>query len=824
MKKLLPLLIALAILFTAGCKKETPEQPEPDPTPTGDVIVAENTRIIDQQTRSIITSIDTVNYTFTVSGSSDIISNLKVGDILVDSASAQAPYGYLRKVTAISNNKDGEVVIVTDIATLTEAVNKGSIDFNTGKLTMAHVESYQLTDGVTLQNLKNTDFTVFSFDYEKVFENDNGEVTISGHTDLDIEFFFDFDWDFDWLSLPPMPIVEKFESGVEINQNASIMMYSEAGAGMHERISLAKFYFTPWTFMVGPVPVVFVPRIELFVEMDGSIIAVFTASASENFNGRLGTSYSDDDGWNKISEKSYESDYVAPNLTAGAEFTTHVGPEISLLLYGVAGPFVNLTGCGQVNAFLYTATGNWDLEFKVGVQSEVGVLIDMIGFRENWNDDFCLFEEVLLHLNNEPFGNAIYISHPIDGNSYLVGDDITVTTSYTGETPDEVEFIINYELAYTDTEEPFEYTWNTDNYEGPGQIVRVNALINGEEVAHDAALVNLVVPVWDVLNLSELGLGETTNANDLFFITTTEGWMTVEGPGLGKVLKTSDAGQTWQEKYSSTTPLRKITMFNNQGEGILLNAFGKVMHTLDGGSTMSELTYGQFNQPSFQWKDIFGFATNNDGDIVAVGKDTGIPYRFSIYRADMAFHDPTGHFDLPYPNEYGTAPKIVMNGNSGFLYAVYNEDEPTKSYYMTTTDGGVSWEGNEFDVVSASAQLNDAHMPDEDHIWIVGGDDDGAIVVMSANGGASWTSVGLTGTPTFSSVYFTSNDEGFATIKDWSDEFEAKLYKTTDGGHNWEPMIETRAKYGMSKVFFLGQDFGVVCGKGPQIFRYSLGK
>lgn len=252
MKKLLPLLIALAILFTAGCKKETPEQPGPDPTPTGDVIVAENTRIIDQQTRSIITSIDTVNYTITVTGNSDIISNLKVGDILVDSASAQAPYGYLRKVTSISNNKDGEVVIVTGMATLTEAVNKGSIDFNTGKLSMAHVESYQLADGVTLQNLKNTDFTVFSFDYEKVFENDNGEVTISGHTDLDIEFFFDFDWDFDWLSLPPMPIVEKFESGVEINQNASIMMYSEAGAGMHERISLAKFYFTPWTFMVGP--------------------------------------------------------------------------------------------------------------------------------------------------------------------------------------------------------------------------------------------------------------------------------------------------------------------------------------------------------------------------------------------------------------------------------------------------------------------------------------------------------------------------------------------------------------------------------------------
>lgn len=824
MKKLLFTLIALAILFTMSCKKGTPEQPEPDPEPTEDVIVAENTRIIDQQTRSIITSIDTIDYTIIVTGSSDIISNLKVGDILVDSASAQAPYGYLRKVTAISNTKAGEVVINTGQATLTEAVNKGNIAFNTGQLNMGQVESFWLSDGVVLQNLKNTDFSVFSFDYEKVFENENGNITISGHTDLDIEFFFDFDWDFDWLSLPPMPIVEKFESGVEINQSASIMCVSEAGAGMHERISLAKFYFTPWTFMVGPVPVVFVPRIELFIEMDGTITAVFTASASESFNGRLGTSYTDENGWNEIEEKTYEKDYVAPNLTAGAQFTTHVGPEIALLLYGIAGPFTNVTGCSQVDASLHTTTGNWDLNFIVGAQAQVGVKIDMLGFNEDWHKDFCFFQDTLLHLDNEPFGNDIYISHPVDGQSYLVGEPITVTTSYTGETPDEVEFIIDYTTVFVDTEEPFEYIWDTEGFPENGHIVYVSSKIGGVEIANDAASINLVIPVWDILNLSDLGLGETTDANDLFFINTTDGWMTVEGPGMGKVLTTTDAGQTWQEKYSSTTPLRQVIMFNNQGEGIFLDAFGKVLGTTDAGASMSELQYGQFNQPTFQWKDIFGLSTNNEGEIVAVGKDTGIPYQFSVYRANMAFNDPTGHFDLPYPNEYGTAPKIVMNGNSGFLYGVYNEDETSKSYYMTTTDGGASWDGFEFNVVDATANLHDAHMPDEDHIWIVGGDVDGAIVVMSDNGGASWTKVGLTGTPEFSSVYFVSNDEGFATVKDWSDEFEAKLYKTTDGGHNWEPMIETSTNYGMSKVFFLGEDFGIVSGKGPQIFRYSVGK
>jgi photosystem II stability/assembly factor-like uncharacterized protein len=141
---------------------------------------------------------------------------------------------------------------------------------------------------------------------------------------------------------------------------------------------------------------------------------------------------------------------------------------------------------------------------------------------------------------------------------------------------------------------------------------------------------------------------------------------------------------------------------------------------------------------------------------------------------------------------------------------------------MTTTDGGVTWQGGDFNVVTSNARLHNAHMPDEDHVWIVGEENDNAIVVMSDNGGQSWTKVELTGTPPFSSVQFTSTDEGYATVGTWSDEFEAKVYRTTDGGHNWIPLIDTRAKYGMSSVFFLGQDFGVVSGKGSRIMRYSV--
>ncbi len=819
MKKLITLIL-LTLVVVVSCKKDN-QDPEPQPEPNQEVVVAENTKVIDLQTRTLITGIDTSDFSITFNGSNSITERLQVGDILVDSASDQAPYGYLRKIVSISNNKDGQTVVATEMATLTEAVNKGSIDFSTGSLSMANIESYQLADGVVLNNQKNADFTVFSLEYEKSFENENGMVKISGQTDLDIEFFFEFDWDFEWLALPPHPIVDKFESGVEIQQSASIICVSEAGAGIKKRISLGKFYFTPWTFMVGPVPVVFVPRIELFISMDGTITAEFTASASEDFQGRLGTSYSDDKGWKKIAEKTYNTDYVAPNLTFGADFETNIGPEISLLLYGATGPFVNVTAYSVVDAELVSGTQNWNLDFLLGVRSQVGVLIDILGFREDWKKDIDLFEKVFLKLEEEPFGDSLYITTPVDGQHSLVGDMINITTSYTGKKPDEVQFIIDYNHEYTDTEEPFEYVWNSSDQSEGSHIIRAVALKDGVEIDSDYAYVNLTIPVWDIMNLSDVGLGTETNANDMFFINTTKGWITVDAPDKGMLLSTNDAGQSWQQTYSSDIPLKKVLMFNNLGEGIFLDGNGKVMHTTDGGSTMSELSYGQFNRPSFQWNEIFDFVTNNDGEIVAVGKDEGIPYQFRIHRVNMAFHDPTGYFELPYPNEYGEAPNIVMKGNNGFLYNVFSEDDPSKSYYMTTTDGGVTWDGSDFNLVTSEAKLNNAHMPDEQHVWIVGGDSDGAIVVMSENGGASWTKVGLTGVPEFSSIYMTSNSDGYATVKEWTDDFEAKLYRTNDGGHTWTPMIETRSKYGMSKVFFLGQDFGEICGKGPNIYRYS---
>jgi photosystem II stability/assembly factor-like uncharacterized protein len=809
-----------AMLLQVSCKKEDDIKPEPEPEPQ-EIIVSENTKVVDDETRAIISDVDTTNYTFTFSSVNDFVEDLKPGDILVDSASDAAPYGYLRKVAAVKKLKSGTVV-ETQQATLPEAVEKGSIRFRSGNLKIGQIEKMELAEGVKLLNKKDSDFTVFSFDYNNTFDHDHGEFTISGHTELEIEFFMDFKWDMDWFALPPKPIVTLFEAGVELNQGANLDMNGDGGATLSERISLGKFHFTPYVVMLGPVPVVFVPRIELFLEMDGSVSAVFTASASESLEGRIGVEYTDDGGWDDIRSSGYNFDHSPPHLDTEAEFTARIGPEVALLLYGVAGPFANVTAYSDLDAFLYNTTLNWDMEFSVGVDTEVGAKVDVLGFGTEYSNSFNLFEETLIDLNDEPYGDHIYLQNPSDESNHILGDQIQISTTYTGQTPDYVVFTIEYEQHFIDEEEPFEYTWNTQN-EGEGRkVVNVSSYIDGEWLDSDAAYVNLRLSVWDEVDLSLAGLSDNSSVSSVYFFDTQYGFITANNAGTGKILRTEDGGFSWIEYYSSGTALEEMFLFSNDGSGAILTGNHKVMKTDDAGYSMEEMTYGQFDQPTFQWKNIYDISTNFSGELLAVGKDTGIPYHFHVYRAETENNAPVGEFQIPYPNEYGLPPKIEMSGDFGLLYQVFNEDEPNKSYFMITEDGGETWAGSPIPEITSGVTLHDAAIWNENKIWIVGEKEGNGIILRSDDAGNTWQKKTLNNSGPITSVEFTGPEDGYFTIGENTAYEIAKLYKTNDGGEYWMPQYDFETTKAMNHVHFYAADFGMVAGEGEKAYRYSI--
>jgi|GEM_PF-1557951 len=835
MKKVILILFAIILLAaTQGCKKHT-DDPEPGPNPDpSEVIIADNTKVMDLETRAAISQIDTTNFTFTFTGETTLLSQLKTGDILVDSASEFARYGYLRKVTGIQSAK-GQTTVTTAPAGLTEAILQGSIDFNSGRLRTDQIDRVELAEGVTLKTSRETDFTVFDMDYDMTFGSGNDKITVEGNTSLDIEIFFKFDWDYCVLCAPPEVEVTLFESGVELNQSASVNVASQYGANIENRIPVATFYFEPWTFTIGPVPVVFVPKVELFIEVDGSLTAEFSTGATEAFSGRLGSRYTSDDGWSMIKEKTFSFDYYPPQMDVSAHVDAGAGPEVSLMLYGVAGPYTNVTSCISLDAELHNGTNNWDMEYKVGVKAEAGIKIDVMLFEDEWGKSICLFEQTLMHLDNEPMETGIFFESPVDDSWLALGSQTTLKARVTGAAPSSVEFLVDGEVIGSLSNEPWELTWDTQPAGYGDHTLVVNDIIGGQVIASDTIHIRLLNAVWEIIDLSNLNQSEQTINHDVFFSGSDEGWM-VGGSGYGidgYMLHTTNGGRSWTNIAPDNffVALMQIVFLNNNE--ILARAFdGKIYSSL----TWAPLTYHINNEEigyTYDNFDVNSFDITSDGNLIAVGNYYNSEnYTIHVARAASGEFKPllNNFTQIPYYyDDMPSAPYVYFRNNKGIVFNLKDQGNPLRQYIMLSDDGGFSWENMTLNAsgITRDDDIYGAFFLNEQKGWLVGRESQGyAVVLRTEDGGASWEKFTAEEVYGFGSVWFLSTKEGYATVNaiDMGDEIHVKLYHTLDGGETWDPISLVHTIHPMKKVFFKGPYLGFTVGGGSDTYRFTVAK
>jgi photosystem II stability/assembly factor-like uncharacterized protein len=825
-KNLILLILTVGILtIPFACKKK---KDDPDPEPNSDIIIADETRVLDLNSRNSIINIDTTNFTFTFSGETKLINNLIVGDILVDSASSFAQYGYLRRVTNISSAK-GDKIVSTEAAGLTDAVKQGSIDFKTGTLNLNQIKSMELADGVHLKSLKGTDFTVFDFDYDMDFD----DLNIKGNTSLDMDVFFKFDWSCDCFAFPPEVKIDTFASGVSLHQSASINITSQGGAtiGFDDPISLAKFYFEPWTFSIGPVPVVFVPIVELIMDVDGHVSANFSTGASESFHGKLGIGKGPNLGWKPIKQREFTYDYYPPILELSAGIEAHVGPEISLMLYGVVGPYANVTGCTRLNAEMNTQTELWDMEYIVGSQATVGLKIDVFIFDRTIKEEFCLFEQNLMSLNGEPMENGIFWEYPVNGNWYTLGNDLQLEARTSGATPTEVQFFADGNLLSSAYEEPFEFIWNTSSeLHGEHELV-VNYLLNQVIIDSDTITISLLNAQWEIVDLSSLGQNNETINYDVLFSDTDHGWIT-GGTGYGfggYLLRTDDAGASWNKISPDNFLLSmKEIQFINENE-ILIRMF-------DGSLFMAgdwEKEYGYSNDEhwvvTFKDYDLNSLAMSSQGHITAIGRHWS-DNRFYLLEANPVTHELISqNIITKYNEDFPRNSEVYFRNRKGIVYNITDEDNPLRQYIMISDNGGVSWSTKILNAsgITPEDRIYDAFFADEDLGWLVGKDSQGfAFVIKTEDGCETWEKINVEQASSFGSVNFLSDQEGYATVNtmDYGDNPNYKLYHTLDGGSTWSPIEMVYTKLPMYNVVFQGPYLGYAVGHGPETFRFSVNK
>ena len=840
MKKTLKLFILLSISFAVlqACKKKEEEEEKPHA-----IEINEQTKVMPESSRQYIKSLDLENYTFVFDGTDEFINGLEVGNIIVDGISDKAPYGYLRKITAITENK-GEKQCQTELVTLPEAVPSGSIDFHTGNLKLSDVKTMKLAKGVKLNTNKDPNFTVFDFTFEKIMvdpHDTNRKVTISGQTALELDFFFNFDWDWDIEACPVLGDpsngtcleVSLFETGVEINQSASIAVVSEAGASFEEEITIASFTFQPWVFSVGTVPVVFVPKISLKLNAEGNIVAVFSSSASESLTGRLGVKY-ENGSFGGINDWNFNKDFVAPQLEVDASAEAHIGPQVSLLLYGAAGPFVNLTACDKFEGTLHTGSGNWDIEFGVGIAAEIGLEVDLLGWEEKFtfnppdvsgvSNQFCLGYWPLLHLENEPFDNRIYITNPVDNGIVNANTDVSIQTEFTGETPDEVLFFIDGTQVAVDTTEPFEYVWNTTGYALGMHEIIVKEFIAGVQTSSDISNVNLQLLQWVEEDMSAVA---SISSNYLHFHSIdfkgSNRWISgayasdetdEDENDTGFLWYSSDNGATWEEVYTydyDNVTLRgsKINFVNETTGYMIQNrvvdlggsvwAAPHMFKTTDSGNSFSPVSWYPDSSGDPVTYPFTDFVMNNDGGFVGHA-GSGQSNTNSIQVFGQA--NSMGYLEGPF-NTYSTS----FNST---VYDIYGKGNTVLAFdydaglYSVSNDGGYNWVEKHLpsaDYGTSANYFNDISFISEDvaYLSLNGGSGypDTPLILKTTDAGNTWVIqeevLSLEGNNNrFHFIHFITEDVGYAwgEERNYNDLLYSGIYKTTDGGHNWSRIYE----------------------------------
>lgn len=338
--------------------------------------------------------------------------------------------------------------------------------------------------------------------------------------------------------------------------------------------------------------------------------------------------------------------------------------------------------------------------------------------------------------------------------------------------------------------------------------------------------------------------GSYSGFNDITFINSSNGFAVGSGGGI---YKSTDAGETWEQKESNINADFHTVYFLNENTGFVGASGRKYLKTLDGGETWtvdSVLTI-----PSAEG-NIYGiyFSDLNTGWIMASASALAGPgwvLRTTNGGANWELNLTVSNNRLYAMDFYQANIGIVVGRNVGVLY--YTTDgvnwnlsptpslggfnytrsdirsvkmvSPTTAYatgwgslvglqpsiHLKTTDGGANW------TYMAQSEANRTYdnmygiyFKDELNGIAVGGATRGAVVVKTSDGGQNWVPVPAPFGSTISGIDGTGD-------KVWIAGNSGLLATSDDLGNTWDLItpIPSASLYGLT---FLSEDVGYAAG------------
>lgn len=277
------------------------------------------------------------------------------------------------------------------------------------------------------------------------------------------------------------------------------------------------------------------------------------------------------------------------------------------------------------------------------------------------------------------------------------------------------------------------------------------------------------------------------------FLDNSNGWIAAES----KVLRTSDAGNTWSQANTNINDTRGFYAISTTTAWIC-GTFGKISKTTDGGTTWVAQTTGAPNLSSI---DAIFFHDQNNG--WAAGTD-GLLLKTT--------NGGTNWQTVPTNVTSGFESIKFYNSNIGWIGG--------GSKFLRTTDGGTTWTQ-----VNHFAEVRDIHFLDANTGFVSDTWGQDNLVHKTTDGGATWqaTTTITTGPYYFHGVHFTDVNTGYVVGRTMFFLGNHGIYKTTDGGTTWTaqttnpvPMFEN-----FRSVVFTPNGTGWAVGDKSAIYKLS---
>ncbi|APF19655.1 Laminin G sub domain 2 [Caldithrix abyssi DSM 13497] len=354
-------LILSAYLLLASCSKNPGEPAD------SDVIVLNNdVTILEESEQNLIEYVSSERDTIKFNYSSSLLKRFKKEHFII----GQWQAGFAVKITEI-NLENGQIVLITRPASLTEIFEKCKVD-TTLHLSPQQVQKIEtLRKGLQVEQpyddlfqVEINDVTLYDLDGDEYTTHD--QLKASGHYSFGIDLDFKLNIDNFQLTYLLFKSTITQTGQLDLYQNVSLLDYEN-------RVDLVKYYLSPITVTVGPVPVVIQPVVRFVVGAEAKFDVQVTSTLIRQESFTSGLEFKNGV-WQQISKADNRFDFEPPSLSASGLLKGYAGPQVDLMLYGLLGPYMLVDPYLELEADI-RQTPWWAL--NAGLEVGVGVHLEL---------------------------------------------------------------------------------------------------------------------------------------------------------------------------------------------------------------------------------------------------------------------------------------------------------------------------------------------------------------------------------------------------------------------------------------------------------------